>query len=70
MTENADRPLRWVKSTYSSGDGGQCVEWAPDHAQATGEFMIRDSKNLGGPHLSLSREGFAGLVAFARSSDV
>ncbi|OON72101.1 DUF397 domain-containing protein [Streptomyces tsukubensis] len=61
------RPLRWVKSTYSGGEGGQCIEWAPEYAAATGEFVVRDSKNPGGPVLSLSREGWAGFVAFAKS---
>ncbi|MEU8544001.1 DUF397 domain-containing protein [Streptomyces sp. NPDC048717] len=58
--------LRWVKSSYSGGEG-QCLEWAPEHARATGEVLVRDSKNPHGPHLSLTREGFAGLVAFAAS---
>ncbi|MET4927412.1 DUF397 domain-containing protein, partial [Streptomyces sp. PSRA5] len=22
---------QWVKSTYSNGNGGGCVEWAPAH---------------------------------------
>ncbi|MFD4987942.1 DUF397 domain-containing protein [Streptomyces sp. NPDC058374] len=52
---------------YSGGEGGQCVEWAPGPAAATGEFRVRDSKDQGGPHLVLSREGFAGLVALAKS---
>ncbi|MFD8429130.1 DUF397 domain-containing protein [Streptomyces coelicoflavus] len=60
------RSLRWVKSTYSGGEGGNCVEWAPAHAAATGEFLVRDSKDMCGPHLSLSHEGFAGLVEFAK----
>jgi hypothetical protein len=30
---------------------------------------VRDSKNLDGPALALSPEGFAGLVAFAHSAD-
>ncbi|MFD8824854.1 DUF397 domain-containing protein [Streptomyces sp. NPDC059605] len=60
------RSIRWVKSTYSGGDGGQCVEWAPDHARATGEFLIRDSKNPDGPHLALTHEGFTGLVELAK----
>ncbi|MFF2869314.1 DUF397 domain-containing protein, partial [Streptomyces albidoflavus] len=47
--------------------GGQCVEWAPAHALATGEFLVRDSKVQNGPHLALSQEGFAGLVALAKS---
>ncbi|MFD0194354.1 DUF397 domain-containing protein [Streptomyces albidoflavus] len=63
MTE----PPRWFASSYSGGDGGQCVEWAPAHALATGEFLVRDSKVQNGPHLTLSRESFAGLVALARA---
>ncbi|MEU0083547.1 DUF397 domain-containing protein [Streptomyces sp. NPDC006274] len=59
------QPMRWVKSTYSGGEG-QCIEWAPEHARATGEFLIRDSKNPYGPHLTLTHEGFAGLVEFAK----
>ncbi|MER5496165.1 MULTISPECIES: DUF397 domain-containing protein [unclassified Streptomyces] len=59
------RSIRWVKSTYSGGEG-QCVEWAPDHARATGEFLIRDSKNPDGPHLALTHEGFTGLVELAK----
>ncbi|GFE16392.1 hypothetical protein Sgleb_44390 [Streptomyces glebosus] len=57
--------LRWVKSSYSN-NGGQCIEWAPEHAAATGEFLVRDSKDLNGPQLTLTREAFAGLVEFAR----
>ncbi|WP_405685562.1 DUF397 domain-containing protein [Streptomyces sp. NBC_00057] len=60
------QPMRWVKSTYSGGDGGQCIEWCPDHARATGEFLIRDSKNPNGPRLALTHAGFAGLVEFAK----
>lgn len=64
------KPTRWVKSTYSSGDGGQCVEWAPEHAAATGEYLVRDSKAPDGPRLILTGEAFAGLVRFARQTAV
>ncbi|WBB57730.1 DUF397 domain-containing protein [Streptomyces sp. WMMC500] len=60
------RDMRWISSTYSDGQGGQCVQWAPDHARATGEFLVRDSKDPHGPHLTLTREAFAGLVEFAK----
>ncbi|KRV50220.1 hypothetical protein AQ490_13960 [Wenjunlia vitaminophila] len=60
------RDIRWISSTYSDGQGGNCVQWAPDHARATGEFLVRDSKDPNGPHLTLTREGFAGLVEFAK----
>jgi hypothetical protein len=59
----------WVKSTYSDGQGGNCIEWAPSYAKAHGAVPIRDSKTPDGPALMLSLEGFAGLVAFARGSD-
>ncbi|MEU6486359.1 DUF397 domain-containing protein [Streptomyces sp. NPDC046887] len=59
-------PVEWVKSTYSGGEG-ECVEWAPEYARATGAVLVRDSKNPDGPRLALSPEGFAGLVAFAKA---
>ncbi|MEW1719855.1 DUF397 domain-containing protein [Streptomyces sp. NPDC093109] len=57
---------RWIKSTYSN-NGGQCIEWAPKHAAATGEVLIRDSKNPTGPVLTLTADAFGGLVALAKS---
>ncbi|MCQ0023254.1 DUF397 domain-containing protein [Streptomyces somaliensis DSM 40738] len=65
MNSTPTQPLRWVKSTYSGGEG-QCVEWAPGHARATGEFLVRDSKNPDGPRLALGRHAFTGLVELAR----
>lgn len=58
-------PLRWDKSTYSAGEG-QCIEWAPEHAAATGDYLVRDSKDPERPHLALTADQWAGLVAFAR----
>ncbi|MFD3494926.1 DUF397 domain-containing protein [Streptomyces sp. NPDC058690] len=53
--------LAWFKSSYSSGEGGQCVEVAA----ATGGVYIRDSKDLSGPVLTVSRGAWAGLVSLA-----
>ncbi|MET7557582.1 DUF397 domain-containing protein [Streptomyces albidoflavus] len=58
---------RWLSSTYSGNNGGECVEWAPDHATLTGEVLVRDSKVPHGPHLALSRQSFAGLVSLAKA---
>lgn len=66
---HVDRNLSpdWTASSFSQSNGGECVEWAPKHAAATGVVLVRDSKRPDGPHLTLSPEGFAGLVAFARA---
>ncbi|MDX2390210.1 DUF397 domain-containing protein [Streptomyces sp. DK15] len=61
--------LKWVKSSYSGGEG-QCIEWAPEYAAATGIVPVRDSKNPNGPALMLSPSGFAGLVEFAKRAQV
>ncbi|MFI1018075.1 DUF397 domain-containing protein [Streptomyces sp. NPDC020965] len=62
--------FEWVKSTYSGGEGGQCVEWSPAHATDTGIVPIRDSKTPDGPILTLSPTAFTGLVEFARRTQV
>ncbi|MEU9333891.1 DUF397 domain-containing protein [Streptomyces sp. NPDC048290] len=62
--------LRWVTSSYSTQNGGSCVEWAPEHAAASGIVPIRDSKRAEGPVLAVSVRAFAGLVALARSADL
>ncbi|KIF76229.1 hypothetical protein QR77_24725 [Streptomyces sp. 150FB] len=57
---------KWVKSTYSGGEGGNCVEWAPAYAEAHGTVLVRDSKDQRGPVLMLTPTAFAGLVTLAR----
>lgn len=44
----------WTKSSYSSQDGGDCVEWAPSVALATGTVPVRDGKAPARPHLAVS----------------
>lgn len=39
--------MNWRKSTYSSGNGGECVEVA-GHAH---RVLVRDTKDRGGPVL-------------------
>jgi hypothetical protein len=51
--------LKWVKSSYSTGSGGNCVEVAAAHT-----VSVRDSKNPSGPKLGFSRERWQ---AFTRS---
>ncbi|GAA2625220.1 DUF397 domain-containing protein [Streptomyces vastus] len=72
--------LRWFKSSYSSGSGGECLEVAYDWRKSTyssasgGECVemascphattihIRDSKNAGGPTLTVSGEAWTALL--------
>ncbi|MFB8417581.1 DUF397 domain-containing protein [Streptomyces albidoflavus] len=41
----------WTKSSYSSADGGNCVEWAKAYALAHGAVPVRDSKDPSVPGL-------------------
>ncbi|WP_438294096.1 DUF397 domain-containing protein [Streptomyces sp. HUAS TT7] len=59
--------MRWVSSTYSDGQGGQCVQWAPEYATATGAVPVRDSKVPNGPVLIVSADAWSGFVDFART---
>ncbi|WP_416972337.1 DUF397 domain-containing protein [Streptomyces sp. 4F14] len=62
------RRLTWVKSTYSDGQGGQCVEWSPSYARTHGLVPVRDSKTPTAPPLLLTPTAFAGLLTLARLS--
>ncbi|MER6692357.1 DUF397 domain-containing protein [Streptomyces minutiscleroticus] len=53
--------LTWVKSTYSSGEGGQCVEVAAG-ARAV---HVRDSKDTGRAGLILGPDAWAAFVGYA-----
>ncbi|MFI1797933.1 DUF397 domain-containing protein [Streptomyces sp. NPDC020379] len=53
----------WVKSTYSNGNGGGCVEWEPKIAVTAGIVPVRDSKDPCGPALSFPAGAWAAFVA-------
>ncbi|MEU6018348.1 DUF397 domain-containing protein [Streptomyces sp. NPDC047515] len=56
-----DANLTWSKSSYSSGEGGACLEIAT----AGQAVLIRDSKDTTLPHLTLDRAGWAHFVRYA-----
>lgn len=56
-----DKP-RWHTSSYSN-NGGNCVEVAANLAARHGIVPVRDSKNPGGPALSLPASAFSSFVA-------
>ena len=59
----------WVKSSYSSGDGGQCVEWAPTTVPALDRVPIRDSKDPEGPALLLTPAAFSSFIAAVQRNE-
>ena len=58
----------WVKSSYSNGSGGDCVEWAPAFS-ADGIVPVRDSKDPEGPALCFGVDAWAGFVAGVKAGN-
>lgn len=52
----------WVKSSYSNGNEGECVEWAPGVAAASGVVPVRDSKRASGPVLVFPAASWAAFT--------
>lgn len=50
----------WRKSSYSSGNGGNCVEIA---SNLPGAVAVRDSKNVNGPELKFTSQAWTAFVA-------
>jgi hypothetical protein len=59
---NAD----WRKSSYSSSNGGNCVEVARN---LPGIVAVRDSKDPDGPALGFAPEAWQAFLASARNGD-
>ncbi|MGP3921715.1 DUF397 domain-containing protein [Streptomyces sp. 8N616] len=57
--------LKWFKSSYSTGDGPNCVEIA----SIPGTVHVRDSKDKQGPQLAFSPEEWAAFVSYAVEQD-
>jgi hypothetical protein len=56
--------LTWFKSTYSSGEGGACIEVA-----ATEQAVhVRDSKDLARRPFRVRRDGWADFVRYTASN--
>ncbi|MFF7091692.1 DUF397 domain-containing protein [Streptomyces rubradiris] len=54
----------WFKSSYSNGDGGNCVEVADN---IPGLVPVRDSKRPDGPTLILPATAWAPFIASLKS---
>jgi hypothetical protein len=51
-------PVRWRKSSYSNGNGGECVELAVQPLVTA----VRDSKNPDGDVLAFPAKAFAAFL--------
>jgi hypothetical protein len=60
------RDSRWHKSSYSSGQGGACVEVAN---LGDGSRTVRDSKNPAGPTLRFTTAAWAAFTTGIRTGD-
>ncbi|XVQ11435.1 DUF397 domain-containing protein [Spirillospora sp. CA-255316] len=60
MSTQAGLAPQWRKSSYSGGEGGQCIELASLEASSV---AIRDSKAPSAGHLSVAKRDLMPLVA-------
>ncbi|MFD7811637.1 Scr1 family TA system antitoxin-like transcriptional regulator [Streptomyces sp. NPDC059785] len=60
-TKAAVPEAAWFKSSYSTGNGGECLEVA----RSLETVLIRDSKRLAGPVLAVGADAWAGFVRLA-----
>ncbi|AWK08999.1 DUF397 domain-containing protein [Streptomyces spongiicola] len=56
--------VEWVKSSYSTADGPECVEVAA----GAGAVQVRDSKHESGPLLGFTSAAWGDFVAYAAGS--
>jgi hypothetical protein len=57
----------WRKSSYSSGNGGNCVEVARN---LPGAVAVRDSKDPDGPRLTFGPAAWAAFTAAIRDGEL
>ncbi|WEV25653.1 DUF397 domain-containing protein [Streptomyces sp. 71268] len=56
----------WRKSSYSNGNGGNCIEVAPGFLDVV---PVRDSKDPNGPALTFEPSAWSAFVAGVKSGD-
>ncbi|GAU65110.1 hypothetical protein SSP35_01_04470 [Streptomyces sp. NBRC 110611] len=59
MTSASMLPIRWRKSSYSSTNGGECIEIGKG---ITGVVPVRDSKDPHGPALVFEPSAWSSFV--------
>ncbi|MFE1958884.1 DUF397 domain-containing protein [Streptomyces sp. NPDC059479] len=63
---SSERFIGWRKSSYSSGQQGECLEVADGYA----DIPVRDSKNPTGPALRFQATGWASFICAVKSGSL
>ncbi|WP_030895152.1 DUF397 domain-containing protein [Streptomyces sp. NRRL F-5053] len=61
MSIISNDPAVWLKSSYSGGQGGNCLEWAPGSV-GFGVVPVRDSKDVRRAPLRFSAGAWGAFV--------
>ncbi|MBD0739299.1 DUF397 domain-containing protein [Streptomyces sp. CBMA29] len=67
MTTHGSSALAWRKSTYSSDNGGDCVEVADN---CPGTVPVRDSKDPHGPTLTFTPTAWTAFLTTLKSGQL
>ncbi|WNE99015.1 DUF397 domain-containing protein [Streptomyces luomodiensis] len=59
----------WIKSSYSDGNGGECVEFTPGIAPTAGVVTVRDSKHPADPALLFPMEAWTSFTTAVRGGE-
>lgn len=62
--EGPDSAVTWRKSTFSGGNGSNCVEVS----QAAGRVLVRDTKDRAGAVLAVGADAWRRFAATVRES--
>ena len=60
----------WIKSSYSGGNGGECVEWAPALVNDVEAVPVRDSKAPHGPALLVPTPAWSSFVSAVQQGEL
>ncbi|WP_438488091.1 DUF397 domain-containing protein [Streptomyces sp. S186] len=60
---------QWIKSSYSEGNGGMCIEFSPAHTQTHGLVPVRDSKAPHHPPIIMSVNGWSSFISAVKNGE-
>lgn len=61
--------VEWIKSSFSNGGGGGCIEWAPSVTASLGLVPVRDSKDPDGPALAFEPVAWSSFISGVKAGD-